>query len=153
MRISDWSSDVCSSDLEVVLDAVVAKDQRTIARDSLVPWLPAPGRVRVLVEVATGPAVAEPEIDSVLAADVRQRDRGVPLLPPEPYEVAHAQAELVRIRRLEVVAQQVDLAAATRVGRHVGRDALRRHQRRVERNAAGVCRRAAFVQRGVERSE
>src|SRR3546814_20814067 len=81
MRISDWSSDVCSSDLEVVLDAVVAKDQRTIARDSLVPWLPAPGRVRVLVEVATGPAVAEPEIDSVLAADVRPRDRGVPLLP------------------------------------------------------------------------
>src|SRR3546814_4839182 len=51
---------------------------------------------------------------------------------------------------LEVVAQQVDLAAATRVGRHVGSDALRRHQRRVERNAAGVCRRVAFVQRGVE---
>src|SRR3546814_2977128 len=122
MRISDWSSDVCSSDLvfrvrlgdrhqqriEVVLDAVVDKDQRTIARDSLAPWLPAPGRVRDLVEVATGPAVAEPEIDSVLAADVRQRDRGVPLLPPEPYEVAHAQAELGRIRRLEVVTQQVD---------------------------------------------
>src|SRR3546814_15378262 len=106
-----------------------AKDQRTIARDSLAPWLPAPGRVRVLVEVATGPAVAEPEIDSVLAADVRQRDRGVPLLPPEPYEVAHAQAELVRIRRLEVVTQQVDLAAAARVGRHVGRDALRRPPR------------------------
>src|SRR3546814_18933587 len=62
--------------IEVVLDAVVAKDQRTIARDRLAPWLPAPGRVRVLVEVATGPAVAEPEIDPVLAADVRQRDGG-----------------------------------------------------------------------------
>src|SRR3546814_21164710 len=102
------------------MESVVAKEQRPVALDSRAPWRPAPVCVRVLVEVATGPAGAEPEIDSVLAADVRQRDRGVPLLPPEPYEVAHAQAELVRIRRLEVVAQQVDLAAATRVGRHVG---------------------------------
>src|SRR3546814_12533952 len=110
MRISDWSSDVCSSDLvrlgdrhqqriEVVLDAVVAKDQRTIARDRLAPWLPAPGRVRVLVEVATGPAVAEPEIDPVLAADVRQRDRGVPVLSPTLHELCDDPAERVRIRR------------------------------------------------------
>src|SRR3546814_14028888 len=104
--------------MEVGLDAVVAKDQRTIARDRLAPWLPAPGRVRVLVAVAAGPAVAEPEIDPVLAADVRQRDRGVPLLPPEPHAVAHAQAALLRVRRLEVVAQQFDPSAAARVSHH-----------------------------------
>src|SRR3546814_8832515 len=86
-----FRSDRHQQRIEVVLDAVVAKDQRTIARDRLAPWLPAPGRVRVLVEVATGPAVAEPEIDPVLAADVRQRDRGVPVLSPELHEIAHAQ--------------------------------------------------------------
>src|SRR3546814_11239653 len=119
MRISDWSSDVCSSDLvrlgdrhqqriEVVLDAVVAKDQRTIARDSLAPSLPAPGRVRVLVEVATGPAVAEPEIHSVLAAAARHRNRGVPLLPTEPYQVAPARAQRVPDQRLADVPQHVN---------------------------------------------
>src|SRR3546814_5855461 len=37
MRISDWSSDVCSSDLEPVVDLVEALDLPVLVRDQLRP--------------------------------------------------------------------------------------------------------------------
>src|SRR3546814_8377969 len=48
IRISDWSSDVCSSDLESVLDKVVSQKRRTQQppqlHASLIDWIALGGR-------------------------------------------------------------------------------------------------------------
>src|SRR3546814_20760106 len=122
MRISDWSSDVCSSDLSVsVLESVVTEDQvsvvgRRIAERGVAPRLPF---ILELVETAVLATIAQVEVDAVITADVRDRARGIPLMATQVEQVAHAQAVLVGIRRLELVVYHAHLPALSRVGRPV----------------------------------
>jgi len=53
--------------------------------------------------------MAESEDEAILADDARQGDAGIPLAHP----VADAEAELIRVRDLEIVVQQVHLAGRT----------------------------------------
>src|SRR3546814_16923361 len=57
MRISDWSSDVCSSDLELVLDRIDRGDPEQIA-DAAVS-----GRTASLAQDAAPPAFGDDRID------------------------------------------------------------------------------------------
>src|SRR3546814_1355615 len=90
MRISDWSSDVCSSDLTEDQVSVVG---RRIAERGVAPRLPF---ILELVETAVLATIAQVEVDAVITADVRDRDRGIPLMAPQVEQVAHAQAVLDR---------------------------------------------------------
>ena len=114
------------------LDAVVDDDERAEARDAVAERHLLPLRQRVLAEAAVAAAVAELEHDAVLRLDVRDRRRGVPALVPQVEAVAHAEAELVGVRHLQVVVDQVDLAPEVRVRRDQRLEVGAIEERRIE---------------------
>src|SRR6185312_5768131 len=102
----------------------------------------APGLAATLPEAAIRITVAQRVHQAVVAGDVGQRRAGVPVA----YLVSHADAELVGIRRLEVVGNQVDFFASVAAGHQAlqGRDA---EVGRVPRVAAVHTDRARHVGR------
>src|SRR3546814_9352872 len=84
MRISDWSSDVCSSDLERDLQEL-DRVRRDASRNSIAP-------------AVTAPASREPERDR------RQADEASRKTPSEQSRVKNARAAQSQLRVIETVA-------------------------------------------------
>ena len=94
------------------LDALLADDQAAEARHVAAPGLAqarvgAAAQARVIKELAGRVTVAQGEGEAVVAQRAGNGGIGQPLTDL----VAHAEAELIRVRHLEVVVQQIDFQA------------------------------------------
>ncbi len=104
------------------------------------------------VEAAVGAAVAEREHDAVVTADMHQGRRRIPFLAEHREAVAHTQAELIRVRRLQVIIEQEHLATGIGALASERRQGLRIVETRVEieaiaagSNRAGVIGRIELI--------
>ncbi len=84
------------------LDAIVADDQTAESRNRVAERL-----VAVDEERSIGCAIAQREREPVVAQHSRDGDAGI----PDAHAIAHAEAELIRIRHLQPVVDHVDLLA------------------------------------------
>src|SRR6185369_1943814 len=91
------------------LDAVAADDQVAEPGHAGGVAVVAPGLAAAFPKRSVRIAIVERERETILADDALDRGAGI----PAPDLVAHAQAELIRIRRLEIVVDQVHLTPQT----------------------------------------
>src|SRR3546814_1974248 len=125
MRISDWSSDVCSSDLEASRQGLEVRGYRPSERD-----LQELDRVRrdasrnSIAPAVTAPASREPERDR------RQADEASRQTPSEQSRVKNARAAQSQLRVIETVvrAALVDNPDAVARVMKVANDKVRKHQ-------------------------
>ena len=122
------------------LDAVVDDDQRAEPGNAVAERYLLPLRRRILAETAVAAPVAEQEHDAVFRLDVRNRRGRHPALVPQVDAVAQAEAVLIRVRRLQVVVDQVDLAADIRIGRDQRLEVRALEERFIELQASRVRR-------------
>src|SRR3546814_8076039 len=98
MRISDWSSDVCSSDLDQPSRMEHAVGKRSCSVDEQGAARALPAGVDRQADERAGAAAGwhRPASDGVLRRRDTRRDRGVPLLEtrrPRPYRYAPRRSE------------------------------------------------------------
>src|SRR3546814_8259292 len=110
MRISDWSSDVCSSDLEVQAWDAVSDFDGPAVRTPFVSLLFAPADYTVRWQAAGDLSAATAGISGAVFADDGQEAQGIALLMREAIETPGRTAALVTPDR--TLAERVAAALA-----------------------------------------
>src|SRR3546814_1646975 len=135
MRISDWSSDVCSSDLEASRQGLEVRGYRPSERD-----LQELDRVRrdasrnSIAPAVTAPALREPERDR------RQADEASRQTPSEQSRVKNARAAQSQLRVIETVVRAALFDNPDAVARvmQVANDKLRTHLQAGDRKSISL---------------
>src|SRR3546814_4067814 len=118
MRISDWSSDVCSSDLDIITAAEIIFERRIEAVRLLRPEVGVAARSRILDRVDVGDDIAETGVE-LAKARPRKRPR---IIEARLETAAELDARAGVGQKVGVAGRTLDQHDARRARRRLGQD-------------------------------